>query len=434
MENTMLIIDDSKLNREILTLLFKDNFEILEAENGEEGLEILESCNGNIDIVLLDLFMPDTDGREVLRQRQKLDYFRNVPVVVITASNAAEDQIMAFQLGANDFIIKPFIPEIVLSRVGNVMASTKRFNSIQLEAERLKVKSELDQMTGLLNKATVEEIISETLLLEAHRTHALLVVDIDNFKAVNDQEGHLVGDHTIRIVADCLSGLFRKSDIIGRIGGDEFVVLMTNVPSIAIVRNKVNELIQIMKYKPNLTIPANVSLSIGYALNNREIHDYKTLFAHADEALYDAKQEGKACAREYGDIGKQNMGMQRKKILVISRNRSTVTAVDALLGNEYQVCEIRDEKEMEEFSALEETKPILSYVDVSDFQEGVSEYWSWLKCFKWLWEQPILAVCEEGSLSQLKEALEAGVEDVLSAPLESGALKRRTFTHLRKLV
>ena len=149
MENTMLIVDDSELNREILKMLFSKRYMILEAETGKEALAILEGCNGNIDVVLLDLVMPDLDGMEVLRQRQSLDYFKNVPVVVITSSSAIDDQVQAFALGANDFIYKPFVPEIVTSRVDNIMVSQQRFSMMKLEAERLKVKAELDQMTGL---------------------------------------------------------------------------------------------------------------------------------------------------------------------------------------------------------------------------------------------------------------------------------------------
>ncbi|MDD3369260.1 MAG: response regulator [Lachnospiraceae bacterium] len=175
MDNTMLIVDDNLMNREILKLLFQNKYEILEAENGREALEILESCQGHIDIVLLDIMMPDMDGLEVMRRKASLPYFKDVPVVIISSSEALDDQVKAFDLGANDFVNKPFVPEIVCSRVNNVMASHQRMLSIALEAERLKVKTELDQMTGLYNKTTAEYAINELLECQSDKLHALMV-------------------------------------------------------------------------------------------------------------------------------------------------------------------------------------------------------------------------------------------------------------------
>ncbi len=156
MDNIMLIVDDMEMNREILKVLFSSNFEIMEADSGEEAIEILEACKGSIDIVLLDLAMPEMSGFELLERRKTLECFREVPVVVITSSAEMEDQIKAFELGVSDYVSKPIIPEIVISRVNNVISSNKRILSIEMEAQKLKIKSELDEMTGLLNKTTTE--------------------------------------------------------------------------------------------------------------------------------------------------------------------------------------------------------------------------------------------------------------------------------------
>ena len=231
MENVMLIVDDVDMNRDILKVLFQANYEILEAEDGEEALEVLERCQGSIDMVLLDLMMPGMDGFELLKKRKELDSFREVPVVVITGSGQMEDQVKAFELGANDFIVKPFVPEIVISRVNNVMSFNRRMLSIEQEAKKLRIKSELDEMTGLYNKTTTELMMNETLKTGGGQLNVLMVIDIDYFKAVNDSSGHQTGDHVIKIIADLISSLFRKTDIVGRIGGDEFCVLMVDVPS-----------------------------------------------------------------------------------------------------------------------------------------------------------------------------------------------------------
>lgn len=427
METTMLIIDDVEMNREVLKVLFHKKYEVLEADSGEEGLAVMESCFGNIDVVLLDLIMPGMSGFDVLKKRKELEYFKDVPVVVITSSDHMEDQIKAFELGANDYINKPFIPEIVMSRVDNVLASHRRFVSIELEAQKLRIKSELDQMTGLYNKITTEYMISESLKVDTKRLSVLLVIDVDNFKSVNDTSGHLAGDHVIKIIADLISSHFRKTDIVGRIGGDEFVVLMVDVPSSDVVHRKVNELIQIMRYKPNLTIPENLTLSIGLAGNDKKVMSYSELFDRADEALYRAKEDGKACYREYGvepiDLDEDD----RPVILLISRNRNVCSVIHAIIPQEIRILEALDLEDLKKVKEKDKGRISLIYADVSDYPDEAAAFWDEIKMHEWIDFGKTIAICEEGHMAQYKEALMCGVEDILASPLDGAAVKRRTM-------
>jgi len=97
MYDTVLIVDDSEMIREVLKVIFQNTYTIMEAENGREALEIIDACRENINIVLMDLQMPELSGLEILEQRKNIDYFKSIPVVVITGSNAIEDQIEAFE-------------------------------------------------------------------------------------------------------------------------------------------------------------------------------------------------------------------------------------------------------------------------------------------------------------------------------------------------
>lgn len=106
----------------------------------------------------------------------------------------------------------------------------------------------------------------------------------------NNNEGHLVGDHTIRIIAGLISGHFRKTDVIGRIGGDEFIVFMTDIPNKELARQKVNDLVGLLRYKPNITLPANASISVGLATTKEHSYEFEELFNRADQALYCAKR------------------------------------------------------------------------------------------------------------------------------------------------
>lgn len=432
MENTMLIVDDVEMNREILKLLFHKDYAILEAEDGEEAMAVLEYCQGSIDIVLLDLMMPRMSGFELLEKRKELEYFKNVPVVVITGNGQMNDQIKAFELGANDFIIKPFIPEIVISRVNNVMASYRRMLSIEMEAEKLKIKSELDEMTGLFNKTTAELAIHKLLMSVQKKLSVLLVIDIDNFKTVNDTSGHLAGDHVIKIIADLISSMFRKTDVVGRIGGDEFIVLMDNIPDMNIVYTKVNELIQVMRYKPNLTIPEYVTLSIGVASNHYQTIDYAELFGQADTALYLAKEDGKAGYREYGVEPVNIREDERPAALLIGNNRNVCSTVHALVPPKLRVIEALTLDDLKHVKQKDIEKICIIYADVSECPGEGKEYWDELRKTSWIDFEKVFAICQEGSTDQYRTALMNGVADLLTAPIDHAAFRRRTEKQLEK--
>lgn len=148
-------------------------------------------------------------------------------------------------------------------------------------------------MTHLLNKATAEHAISHILLSTPEELHALFAIDIDNFKAVNDIFGHKMGDHTISVVAGILASHFSGSDIIGRIGGDEFVAFMRDIASRQAVYEKAQELLDAILDKEALSIPENVTISIGIAFTEPYETSYTTLFQKADTALGNSKKSGK---------------------------------------------------------------------------------------------------------------------------------------------
>lgn len=425
MQNTMLIVDDVEMNRGILKLMFEKEFDIIEATTGLEAQEILEACSGNIDIMLFDLIMPELDGISLLKEHRNDPSMRDMPIVVITSSDHVEDQLQAFEYGANDFIAKPFIPEIVVSRVNNVMSSSRRLVEIQKEKDKLLMQNETDQMTGLYNKMTAERLIATELSLYPRGIHALMVIDIDDFKAVNDYQGHLVGDQTIKVVANQILSLFRNSDIVARIGGDEFLVFMGNLPNHDIARKKANELAFLLKYKPNLTIPANVSLSIGLSFSDREYMNYETMFAQSDEALYEAKKAGKARMSEYGKEIVVGEDLNQEAVLLLSRNRNVCSCVNAALGVNITVMECGDIDSLDRFPDAIKEKLVMSFIDVSGEKDDGKDLWDKAyKKYEWIRSTPVIGVCKESNIPQLKAALEAGVDEILTAPLDLNAVKR----------
>ena len=230
-KDTILIVDDSRFQHAVIKESFKDDFNFVEATSGEECMDII-SEDIHIDLVLLDLVMTGIDGFDVLRQRQSMQNFLDIPVIVLTTRDSVKMQASAYKLGANDYIIKPINRDIALSRIQNLLRARKRIKKLINQYDEYKIKAEIDQMTGLLNKATIVRLITESLTEHSEKHHAMLVVDIDNFKAVNDIYGHIVGDHTIGIVSSVISTIFTGNYYIaGRIGGDEFVIFVSNIKS-----------------------------------------------------------------------------------------------------------------------------------------------------------------------------------------------------------
>lgn len=426
MENAMLIVDDSKLNREILNDLFQNHFEILKVENGEQALAMLEEYKESISIVILDLVMPGLSGFDILKKRSEIPYFLNIPVIVITGSGEKSDQLRAFELGANDYIAKPFEAEIVMSRVNSVVTSHRRILSIAKEAEKLKEKSELDQMTGLLNKTTTENVIKRILRESTDQLNVLFVFDIDNFKAVNDLLGHQTGDHVIRIVADVISGLFRKTDIVGRIGGDEFVAMMVDIPSLDIAYKKVNLLIDRMKHKTNLSIPQNISLSVGMAASDEESMTYAELFHRADNALFEAKESGKACYRMYGAEEIHVEEDKRPIALLLSQNRNNCSTIHAVMPDTIRIMEVSDLDHIALISESDFQKVKVIYLDLSNQDTDGEETWRRIHAFSQLECEKIIAICQEGNLPQYALAIQNRIADMLAAPLDTAAFKRRS--------
>lgn len=252
---TLLIVDDSRLQRAVLNEIFSSNFNILEVSSGEECLKMIEEKQDMIDLVLLDLVMSGMDGFDVLKHRQGMPEFKKIPVVVLTTTDTPEVQTKAFELGASDFISKPAEPAIARLRIGNILKTNRRLNNILQKREELRIRSEVDEMTHLLNKTTAEHTISHILLSSPEGLHALFAIDIDNFKAVNDICGHKMGDHTISVVAGILASHFSGSDIVGRIGGDEFVVFVRNITTKEAIYEKAQELLNAISDKEGLSIP-----------------------------------------------------------------------------------------------------------------------------------------------------------------------------------
>lgn len=425
-KNTMLIVDDLEINRDILKEMFQNDFCILLAENGQKCIELVQKYGKQINVLLLDIQMPVMSGYDVLKYRSKDPLFQEIPVIIITVNDEVQDQVEVFQLGATDYITKPFIREIVIHRINNVLSSKRRVEEIMREKESLQVRSELDLMTGLYNKVTAERLISSKLAHNKKR-NALMVIDIDNFKQVNDYLGHLVGDHTIRIIADLISGHFRKTDVVGRIGGDEFVVFMEGLPSDDMARKKADSLAKMLRYKPNVTMPANVSVSIGLMITQPRPYLFDEVYKGADEALYRAKRNGRGRYEEYGRQDEERYSPKNEMAaLIFSRNKEICGIVN-IMNEDIDVIERLSPEDLSHNSELHFEHVCLIYLDISMEPDNGLSLIEQMQSIEWMKPIPFIAICREGDMGQYAAAIYSGAEDLIMAPIDITFARRRTM-------
>lgn len=426
----LLIVDDSRFQRVVFREMLAEKFEILEAVDGKECLEIIKKNGNNIDIVLLDLVMPNMDGFEVLRKRQTIKEFESIPVIALTTSNEISFQTEAFELGANDFIMKPVDARIAISRINNTLESVRHLKKVLEEQNSWKLKSQIDEMTHLFNKITTEKMVTSVLSEFPQKKQALIVVDIDNFKSVNDILGHKVGDHIICVVAGVLSSLFRNTDIIGRIGGDEFVVLMRNVPDYNVVTKKAAQLIDLFENKEGLSIPENISVSVGIAFSDDNDRTFSDLFSKSDQALYMSKKSGEACFSIYGmEYDNQN---QTKEIILLSDSRNIVSTLEYALPNFVKIKNVKNLVQIDELFNTEKNVVAGIYIDTSELCENeLEQFWNDIKKKKWIGKYPITAICKEGELKQMRYAVTTdGIYDMVLSPIDAGMIKRRVRKYI----
>ena len=159
-KETLLIVDDSKFQRVVIRQSLGEYFNFAEAETGEEALERLRA-NPDTKVALLDIMLPGIDGFEVLRRRQNMEGFKDTPVIVLTNTESVSSQSEAFALGADEFIIKPVDARIALTRINNTLGVKRRLQNSRDEQKAWKTKSQIDEMTSLFNKMTVEKLITD---------------------------------------------------------------------------------------------------------------------------------------------------------------------------------------------------------------------------------------------------------------------------------
>lgn len=289
---TILVVDDMTTTLLLIHDLLKDTYEVKIAKSGTKALEILESPN-DIDLILLDIEMPDINGYDVCKRIKNNETIKNIPIIFITGRTSQEDEEYGLNLGAIDYITKPFNKAIVKLRIKNYL-------NLKIKNDMLEKLSMYDGLTNIRNRRFFDETFEKTFseIKRDKKSLAVLMIDIDFFKPYNDNYGHGQGDETLRKVAKALEKTIKRaSDFVARYGGEEFVILLKDInkDGVEAVANNLLNAIRELKITHEFSKIENyVTISIGASFYNSSSDITKLeLLLKADETLYNVKNSGR---------------------------------------------------------------------------------------------------------------------------------------------
>ena len=334
----LLIVDDISDNRSVLKRRFeRRGFDVVEAESGLVAIDLIEKSP--FDLVLLDVMMPGIDGMETLKRIRSRKSASALPVIMVTAKSESDNIVDALEQGANDYVTKPVDFAVALARVNTQLSRRRAEQQVALaneglrkanedlerrveertrrlidanqrlkeeiaDREELQAKSQYlayhDSLTGLGNRLLFKEQLDEALKDVSVTPHplAVLFLDLDGFKAVNDTLGHSVGDLLLKCIATKLRDLLPSTDRIARLGGDEFAILQMSSPQPASSTLLAERIIDIVGQPHNIDgHDVSVGASVGITIARPGEMSTESLLKSADLAMYSAKSEGRGTFR-----------------------------------------------------------------------------------------------------------------------------------------
>ena len=286
---TILVIEDHPDQRDLLAIVLqREGYRVITAGNGVEALEKLQK--EEVQIALSDIMMPKMDGFELIKSIRSDSALKGIYLILITARIQEGDRVRGLDLGADDYITKPFSFSELLARV--------RVGSRVVQYQQnLEHQTQIDPLTSLFNRRGFEKKIAEEFERSKRYNHPLsvLLLDIDNFKSINDTYGHHGGDTALVKISEILKDKTRGSDFPARYGGEEFVLILpeTDQDSAVQVAGKVHEEIRSQTFGSNSSSFA-LTVSIGLtSTSTKHYNDWHQMLDDADQAMYVAKNSGK---------------------------------------------------------------------------------------------------------------------------------------------
>jgi diguanylate cyclase (GGDEF)-like protein len=284
--------DDPSIRLMVRHVLESEDFDIVEASDGIEAIRAVEKHHPAL--ILLDAVMPGIDGFTTCQQIKEKGH-TDIPVIMITGLDDDASVERAYEVGAIDFITKPIKWAVLKHRVKSVVAKVIAERKVQLLAYR-------DTLTNLPNRLLFADRLEQAVIRSdrSRTSMALMLIDIDDFKLVNDSFGHDAGDKLIKAVGQLISRSLRRADTIARLGGDEFAVIIEGIESPEDAISIADNLTTILEHNVRLDDQETyTSASIGIAVYPDDGKDPRTLLKNADTAMFRAKENGRHCFQFY---------------------------------------------------------------------------------------------------------------------------------------
>lgn len=297
----IIFADDEEINRKLIERrLSRAGYQVITAVNGQEAVEQTRLLAP--DLVVLDLMMPIMDGKQACRLIKEDQATRDVPVIILSARDETEIKVQCLDLGANDYISKPFRTEELIARIGVALRLSRERKDLRASAAEAHAQAQAahektlsDALTKLLNRHGLQHALSREFAAARRyqRPLACLMIDLDHFKNINDTLGHPTGDLALVQVAGVLQETVRASDLVCRYGGEEFLALLpeTGMPGAQTLAEKVRAAVVNRSFgDESQNFPLTLSIGVAELRQEESGHD---MIARADAALYRAKQTGR---------------------------------------------------------------------------------------------------------------------------------------------
>lgn len=397
------------------------------------------------DVVLLDLIMP-VNGIEILHQIRTTESIKRIPVLSLTSTDDENTRTQLLNMGANDFLSKPVCGNELVARVRNTLSTKIAFDDLLVRSAKLEADVLTDPLTKIANRRAFDfELERKIIEWERQRTSfSLILIDIDYFKSINDRYGHLVGDKTLFEVAKIIGQATRRMDLVCRIGGEEFAVILpaTRNEESGQAAERIRRSFETAQLIiGDVSIPLTVSIGIANAM---KADDAKTMYLRADNALYACKQRGRNCSTLHdgtkcvaveatprektpsrNNADSIDLNIVAAKIMVVDDEPSTVAVVKKYLNDGGFDRILTETNSQNALDAIATEKPDLVLLDIRMPNVNGLEILTKMRRSSEMIPIPVVFLTSSTDTETKVNALNLGANDFLQKPVNASELLAR---------
>jgi diguanylate cyclase (GGDEF)-like protein len=423
----ILLVEDSPTLRHTTAFIIAEaGHEPITANSGEEALQLIEQSP--VDMIIMDVEMPGLNGFETTRLIREWLGDHWIPIVFVTGKSDDKSYKEGIDAGGDDYLVKPISPIILKAKITAMERITEMRNQLHKLNDKLETLSQIDGLTQIYNRRTFSEMAKRDWLQMAreHKSVTVLMIDIDHFKLYNDHYGHPAGDACLQKVAQCIqSSLQRPKDLLGRYGGEEFIVFLTDTDhwDSVHVAERIRQNIEALDLEHCKSPTSSaISLSIGGAVSMQTTgRSLEQLIILADKSLYEAKKMGRNTVHV-------EQSKPVKRVLVADCDPNTVKLLGDTLHNHCQL--LITDNGIDCLKLVQQNAPDLILLDINLPKLSGADVCKELKQKPSTSSIPIILISSEDRKLQVQEGKKVGANDCLQRPLKQEPLLSKINRYL----